>query len=222
MDAHDGHHDHSHHDHTDHVAEYRRMFWIMLVLAIPVVALNEMFAHLIGYSLPKAAWVTWVSPVLGTVMYVWGGRPFLTGAGDEIRARKPGMMLLISLGITVAFLSSLGASLGFLSHELNFWWELAMLVVIMLLGHWIEMRSIAQTTSALGALAALLPDVAERLEHGEIVQVAPADLRVGDLVMVRPGAAIPADGRIVEGSASLDESMITGESRPVQIGRAHV
>ena len=188
----------------------------MLVLAVPVVGFNEMFADLLGYQLPDAGWVWWVSPVLGTVMYVWGGRPFLTGAVSEIRARQPGMMLLIGLAITVAFIASWGASLRILDHELNFWWELALLVVIMLLGHWIEMRSLAQTTSALDSLAALLPDEAEKIDGDDVVTVPPADLAVGDIVIVRPGAAVPADGRIIDGSASMDESMVTGESKSVR------
>ncbi|OAH49492.1 heavy metal translocating P-type ATPase [Microbacterium oleivorans] len=212
-----GHADHGGHaGHGDHVASFRRLFWIMLVLAVPVVGFSMMFAMLIGYELPDAAWVGWVSPVLGTVMYVWGGTPFLTGAVSELRARKPGMMLLIALAITVAFLASWGASLGVLDHELDFWWELALLIVIMLLGHWIEMRSLAQTTSALDSLAALLPDESEKVDGDNTVTVAPADLRVGDVVVVRPGGRVPADGRIVQGSASMDESMITGESRPVR------
>ncbi|WP_394289317.1 heavy metal translocating P-type ATPase [Microbacterium sp.] len=212
-----GHADHGGHaGHGDHVASFRRLFWIMLVLAVPVVGFSMMFAMLIGYELPDAAWVGWVSPVLGTVMYVWGGTPFLTGAVSELRARTPGMMLLIALAITVAFLASWGASLGVLDHELDFWWELALLIVIMLLGHWIEMRSLAQTTSALDSLAALLPDEAEKVDGDNTVTVAPADLRVGDVVVVRPGGRVPADGRIVQGSASMDESMITGESRPVR------
>ncbi|GAA4522748.1 heavy metal translocating P-type ATPase [Brachybacterium paraconglomeratum] len=157
----------------------------------------------------------WVAPLLGTVMYVWGGRPFLTGAVSEIRARQPGMMLLIGLAITVAFIASWGATLGFLDPQLEFWWELALLIVIMLLGHWVEMRSLAQTTSALDSLAALLPDQAERIDGEEIVSVSPAELRHGDLVLVRPGASIPADGTIREGRADVDESMVTGESRPV-------
>ena len=185
----------------------------MLVLAVPVVALNEMFAELLGYDVPGWAW--WVSPVLGTVIYVWGGRPFLTGAVDELRARKPGMMMLISLAITVAFLASAGATLGLLPHELNFWWELALLVVIMLLGHWIEMGSLERTTSALDSLAELLPDEAEKLVGEEVTLVAPGDLLVGDVTLVRPGAAVPADGRIVAGAASMDESLVTGESAPV-------
>jgi len=190
----------------------------MLVLAIPVVGFNETFAHLIGYQLPDAEWTRWISPLLGTVIYFWGGRPFLTGAVSEIRSRKPGMMLLIALAITVAFVSSWGASLNLLDRGLNFWWELALLVVIMLLGHWIEMRSLAQTTSALDSLAALLPDEAEKIDGDEVVKVTPADLEVGDVVIVRPGASVPADGIIVDGSASMDESMVTGESKTVRRG----
>jgi Cu2+-exporting ATPase len=126
------------------------------------------------------------------------------------------MMLLIALAITVAFVASWGASVGLLHHQLDFWWELALLIVIMLLGHWIEMRSLAQTTSALDSLAALLPDEAEKVDGDTTVTVAPADLQIGDVVVVRPGGRVPADGRIVQGSASMDESMITGESRPVR------
>ena len=218
----EGHSEHGHADHGghaghgDHVARFRRLFWIMLVLAVPVVGFSMMFSMLIGYPLPDAAWVGWISPILGTVMYVWGGAPFLTGAVSELRARKPGMMLLIALAITVAFIASWGSSLGLLDHELDFWWELALLIVIMLLGHWIEMRSLAQTTSALDSLAALLPDEAEKVDGDTTVTVAPADLVVGDVVVVRPGGRVPADGRVVQGSASMDESMITGESRPVR------
>jgi len=219
----DGHAGMQHGDHgghaghgADHVARFRRLFWINLILAVPVVAFSGMFSMLLGYPLPDAAWVGWISPVLGTVMYVWGGAPFLTGAVSELRARKPGMMLLIGLAITVAFVASWGATLGLLDHELDFWWELALLIVIMLLGHWIEMRSLAQTTSALDSLAALLPDEAEKVEGDTTVTVAPADLVVGDVVVVRPGGRVPADGRVVQGSASMDESMITGESKPVR------
>lgn len=198
------------------MGQFRRLFWIMLVLAVPVVGFNDMFADLIGYSLPEAAWVWWVSPVLGTVVYFWGGWPFLSAGLGEARTRKPGMMLLIALALTVAFIASWGATLRLLDHELNFWWELALLVVIMLLGHWIEMRSLAQTTSALDSLAALLPDEAEKVDGEETVTVSPAELEVGDVVVVRPGAAVPADGRITDGSASMDESMVTGESQPVR------
>lgn len=215
--GHSGHGGHA--GHGDHAAQFRRLFWIMLVLAIPVVGFNDMFASLIGYTLPEVGGVDWISPALGTVMYVWGGRPFLTGGWDEIRTRQPGMMLLIALAITVAFIASWGASLHLLSHELDFWWELALLVVIMLLGHWIEMRSLAQTSSALDSLAALLPDEAEKVaQDGTVSTVSPDELQLHDVVIVRPGASVPADGTIVEGSASMDESMVTGESATVHRG----
>jgi len=204
-----------HSGHGDHVGQFRRLFWIMLALAVPTVALSGMFAMILGYTLPDVPGLPWVSPVLGTLMYAWGGKPFLTGAAGEVRARKPGMMLLIGLAITVAFIASWGASLGLLHHELDFWWELALLIVIMLLGHWIEMRSLAQTTSALDSLAALLPDEAERMVGDSVVTVSPADLVVGDIVVVRPGGSVPADGKIVDGRAAMDESMVTGESRTV-------
>nr|WP_241258395.1 heavy metal translocating P-type ATPase [Rhodococcus sp. KRD175] len=214
---HGGHTGHGGHaGHGDHVGMFRRLFWVMLVLAVPVIVASNMFAMLLGYSLPDSSWIAWVSPVLGTVMYAWGGSPFLTGAVSEIRSRAPGMMLLIALAITVAFVASMGASLGLLDHQLDFWWELALLIVIMLLGHWIEMRSLAQTTSALDSLAALLPDTAERVDGDDVVPVSPAELQLGDVVVVRPGGRVPADGTIVSGSASMDESMITGESRTVR------
>ncbi|AWR21965.1 heavy metal translocating P-type ATPase [Aurantimicrobium photophilum] len=215
--AHQDHGGHSGHgNHGGHVERFRRLFWINLIIALPVVAFSPMFAMLLGYEVP--GWATFVAPALGTLMYAWGGWPFLTGAWSELKARKPGMMLLIALAITVAFFASWAATLGLVHHELEFWWELALLIVIMLLGHWIEMRSLAQTTSALDSLAALLPDEAERVEGDEIVKVAPAELAVGDIVIVRPGGSVPADGRIVDGRAAMDESMITGESRTVTRG----
>ena len=212
--AHQGHGTHA--GHGDHVAMFRRMFWITLALAVPTVASSAMFADLVGYPLPDVPSIRWLAPVLGTVIYLWGGRPFLTGAVAEVRRRRPGMMLLIGMAITVAFVASWGATLGLLSHELEFWWELALLVAIMLLGHWLEMRSLARTSSALDSLAALLPDEAERIEGDTVVTVPPSALAVGDVVVVRPGGRVPADGEVVEGAADVDESMITGESRPVR------
>ena len=214
--GHDGHSGHQGHaGHGDHVAQFRRLFWINLILAVPVVAFSSMFAMLVGYEIPDFPGSMWIAPALGTVMYIWGGWPFLTGALSELRSTSPGMMLLIGLAITVAFLASWGASIGLLDHQLEFWWELALLIVIMLLGHWLEMRSLAQTSSALDSLAALLPDEAERVEGDQTVTVSPSELQVGDIVIVRPGGSVPADGTITEGRAHLDESMITGESRPV-------
>lgn len=206
----------AHGGHADHVAQFRTLFAVMLVIAVPVVAADAMFADLVGYTLPENSLVEWISPVLGTVMYLWGGKPFLTGAVAEIRSRQPGMMLLIALAITVAFFASWAASLHWVDHTLDFWWELALLIVIMLLGHWIEMRSLSQTSSALDSLAALLPDEAERVVGESVETVPTAALATGDLVIVRPGARVPSDGTVVEGSADMDESMITGESKTVR------
>ncbi|MGW9632315.1 heavy metal translocating P-type ATPase [Agromyces sp. NPDC055520] len=225
-DPHAGHDMNGHGGHGDHVGQFRRLFWIMLVIAVPTIAFSPMFASILGYSLPDSPVVLWISPILGTVMYFWGGKPFLTGAWSELKARKPGMMLLIGLAITVAYFASLGASLGILDHHLDFWWELALLIVIMLLGHWIEMRSIMQASSALDALAALLPDEAERLvpsgagaAAASVTEtVSPSQLDVGDVVIVRPGGRVPADGDVIDGTASMDESMITGESVTVARG----
>ncbi|GGL88125.1 heavy metal translocating P-type ATPase [Nakamurella endophytica] len=212
---HGGHAGHGGHvGHGDHAAVFRERFWWSLALAVPTVLLSHMFADLLGYGVPAS--LTWVSPVLGTAVFVYGGWPFLTGALGEIRARAPGMMLLIALAITVAFVASGATSLGVGHLELDFWWELALLVVIMLLGHWLEMRAIGQASGALDALARLLPDRAERVDpDGTVRPVELSALAVGDVVLVRSGGRVPADGVVVDGRAHLDESMITGESRPV-------
>ena len=176
-----------------------------------------MFQDLLGYTAPKFPGSSWIPPVLGTAIFLYGGWPFLTGAVSEIRSRHPGMMLLIGLAITVAFVASWATQLGLV--ELDFWWELAALIAVMLLGHWLEMRAIGQASSALEALAELLPDEAERLTGSGETEVVPiSELRPGDVVLVRPGGRVPADGSIVEGVAELDESMITGESKPVARG----
>lgn len=202
-----------HAGHGAHGELFRRLFWRSLVLAIPVIATSEMVQEWFGYhlSFPGAGAV---APALGTVLFLDGGRPFLTGGLREIRSRTPGMMLLIAIAITVAFAASVSATLGL--GGLDFWWELAALVVVMLLGHWLEMRAIGQASGALEALAALLPDQAERVVEGGVEPVPVGDLRVGDLVLVRPGGRAPADGTITDGAATFDESMITGESRPVR------
>lgn len=212
-DAHQGHD--SHQGHANHVDQFRKLFWVMLLVALPVIGFSNAFAMLVGYQLPESLMFALISPVLGTVMYAIGGWPFLTGAVSEIKKLRPGMMLLISLAITVAYLASLGSSLGILDAALDFWWELALLIVIMLLGHWIEMRSLAQTTSALDSLAALLPDEAEVVQGEQTRKVSPSELSVGDLVVIRPGGRVPADGKISSGGASMDESMITGESKSI-------
>jgi Cu2+-exporting ATPase len=210
-----GHAMHGSHDkHAGHDPEvFRRRFWLTLVVSIPVVATSQMVMDWFGYHLNGVAWV---GPVLGTFVFVWGGWPFLKGAVDEVRDRAPGMMLLIAMAITVACASSMASSLGW--FDLEFWWELAALVTIMLLGHWQEMKAIGQARGALAALAALLPDDAEVVD-GDLVHTVPVDeLQAGQLVLVRPGARVPADGIIEEGEAEIDESMITGESKPVAKG----
>jgi len=172
-----------------------------------------MVQHWFGYSLNWVPGHSLVSPVLGSVVFAYGGRVFLKGGWDEIRLRQPGMMLLISLAIVVAFLSSLAHEFGLV--DLDFWWELAALVTVMLLGHWQEMRALGLTRGALAALAELLPDEAE-LVDGDDTRVVPASsLRQGDIVLVRPGTRVPADGSVETGQADFDESMLTGESRPV-------
>ena len=207
--GHGGHDKHAGHD----PEAFRRKFWLSLALTVPIVATSHMVMDWFGYRLDFPG-IGLVGPVLGTVVFAYGGWPFLEGAVREVRDRTPGMMLLIAMAISVAYLASLATALG--AFDLDFWWELAALVTIMLLGHWQEMKAIGQARGALSALAALLPDDAERLgADGQPVRVPVADLRVGDVVLVRPGGRVPADGRIVDGQAEMDESMITGESRPV-------
>src|SRR5919106_1762092 len=206
-------HGHGHGDHADHAAQFRSRFWLSLVLTIPIVAFSEMVQEWFGFRPPTFPGDDLVAPVLGTALFLYGGWPFLTGAIQEGRSRQPGMMLLIGLAISVAFGSSAATALGL--FDLEFWWELSLLITIMLLGHWLEMRATGQAQGALAALAELLPDDAERVRDGSVETVPIGALRVGDLVLVRSGARVPADGRIVEGEAEIDESMVTGESRPV-------
>lgn len=214
--GHDGHGGHG--GHGDHAAVFRRMFWWTLLISIPVIVTSPMVMDWFGYDLDFPG-RSWIGPVLGTVIFFWGGWPFLSGGADELRKRTPGMMLLISMAISVAYIASLATSFGW--FDLDFWWELAALVVVMLLGHWQEMRALGQAQDALSALAELLPDAAERIDdRGQIETITLDELTVGDTVLIRSGGRVPADGEITDGAAELDESMITGESKPVakQIG----
>ncbi|MDK8470032.1 heavy metal translocating P-type ATPase [Corynebacterium accolens] len=216
---HHGHgHEHGHghgHGHGDHAAMFRSRFWWSLLLSVPVVIFSPMVADLLGYGVPEFTGSSWIPPVLGTIIFIYGGTPFLQGGWSELKSRQPGMMLLIAMAITVAFVASWVTTLGIGGFDLDFWWELALLVVIMLLGHWLEMRALGAASSALDALAELLPDEAEKIIDGQAHTVPVSELAVDDIVLVRAGARAPADGTIVEGSAEFDESMITGESRPV-------
>jgi P-type Cu2+ transporter len=205
-----------HDKHAGHSVEmFRQKFWGTFLLSIPTVIWAPMIQHWFGYEAPGGpAASRWVPALFGTLVFAYGGWVFVKGAISEIRDRLPGMMTLISLAISVAFVFSLAVTFGFPGSDL--WWELATLVTIMVLGHWIEMRSISQAQGALKELAKLLPDSAARVVGDRTENVAVSDLRDGDLVLIRPGAAVPADGIVRDGSSDVNESMITGESRPVR------
>jgi len=207
----------SHDRHAGHsVAMFRDKFWWTFALTIPVVFWSTDVQHWLGYRAPSFLGSNLIAPVLGTAVFVYGGLVFIRGAWSELADHKPGMMTLISLAITVAFGTSLAATFGF--FEIEVWWELASLITIMVLGHWLEMRAISQARGALNALAALLPDTAERISGADTKTVPISDLHLGDMVLVRPGTRVPADGTVGEGAADVDESMITGESRTVSKG----
>jgi Cu2+-exporting ATPase len=213
-DAHGGHGAHAGHDPN----VYRRQFWIVLLLTIPVLVWSGDVQQWLGYRAPTFIGSEWIPAVFGTIVFLYGGRVFLVGARDELSNRQPGMMTLISLAIVVAFVASWAATLRLFSVDV--WWELATLITVMSLGHWIEMRSIMQAQGALAALSELLPDSAERITPSGTQRVALDELAIGDVVLVRPGSRVPSDGEVVDGNADVDESMITGESRPVpkQVG----
>lgn len=215
-DPHAGHGDHG--GHGTHGEMFRRRFWVSLILSIPVVGFSHMVAELLGYPMPDFPGAMWIPPVLGTVIFVYGGMPFLTGGWAELRSRRPGMMLLIAMAISVAFAASWITTLGLGGFDLDFWWELALLIVIMLLGHWLEMRALGSASGALDALAAMLPDTAEKVTDDGTEEVPSSELALDDVVLVRAGARVPADGTVVAGRAEVDESMITGESKTVTRG----
>jgi P-type Cu2+ transporter len=203
--------------HAGHsVAMFRDKFWLSFALTIPVVFWSTDVQHWLGYTAPAFAGSKFLPPVLGTIVFIYGGLVFIRGAWSELTEHKPGMMTLISLGIIAAFGTSLAATFGL--FELDVWWELTSLITVMLLGHWLEMRAISQARGALDALAALLPDTAERVKGDETESIPLSELGVDDIVLVRPGDRIPADGTVVEGTADVDESLITGESKTVTKG----
>jgi P-type Cu2+ transporter len=210
----------AHGDHDAHAGHsvdmFRSKFWLSLILTVPVVIWAEHVQMLLGYTAPAFAGSTWIGPVLSTVIFFYGGWVFVRGALGELRARLPGMMTLISLAIVVAFGFSWVVELGLIEAD-PIWWELATLVTIMLLGHWIEMRSINQAQGALQALAQLLPDTAHRIDGAGIEEEVPVNaLRRGDMVLVRPGESVPVDGLVRKGESAVNEAVITGESRPVK------
>ncbi|GAB4505101.1 MAG: heavy metal translocating P-type ATPase [Anaerolineales bacterium] len=202
-------------DHSGHEQMFRTRFWWSLLLTLPVLLYSEMLQRWLGFHAPAFPGSHWIPFIFSVVIFLYGGLPFLRMAIPEAQERKPGMMMLISLAISVAFVYSLLAQLTALGE--SFFWELVTLIDIMLLGHWLEMRSVRQASGALNELARLMPDTAERiLPDGSTETVPVAALRLNDLVLVRPGASIPADGEITEGESAVNESMLTGESRPVK------
>ena len=215
-DSHGGHNGHSGHgSHAGHEIMFRNRFWVSLALSIPVLYFSPALQSWLNYTAPVFPGSNWISPVLAVIVFVYGGIPFLQMAGWELRDRQPGMMTLISLAISVAFVYSI-ATLFFDLGE-SFFWELVTLIDVMLLGHWLEMRSVRQASGALDALAKLMPDEAERLDdNGDTTTVAVAGLQPGDRLLVRPGASVPADGQVYQGSSDVNEAMITGESKPVK------
>ena len=211
---HEGHQGHGV-DHSGHEAMFRTRFWGSLLLSVPVLAYSPFVQRIFGFTAPPFPGSEWVSFFFALVVFAYGGIPFLKMAVPEVRDRKPGMMSLISLAITVALVYSLIAQVTGIGE--GFFWELVTLIDVMLLGHWMEMRSIRQASGALDELAKLMPDTAERLlPDGSTETVPTSALKTGDIVLVRPGASIPADGEVVEGHSQVSEAMITGESRPVK------
>jgi P-type Cu2+ transporter len=220
---------HDHHDHgvmhEGHITLMRNRFWVSLPLTIIVVLYSGMIQQWFGFSMPEFPGSDYLAPVLGSFIFFYGGLPFLGMARHELMSRQPGMMTLISIAIITAYvysmavfffpaLDEMGMAVG---ESMDFFWELATLITVMLLGHWIELRSVSQAQGALKELAKLLPDTAERIsDNGETEKVAVSDLQAGDRVLVRPGGSIPADGVVAEGESQVNESMITGESRPVE------
>jgi Cu2+-exporting ATPase len=220
-DPHGGHKmtdDRGGHDrHAGHsVAMFRDKFWLSFALTTPVIIWSSDVQGWFGYTAPSFPGSKLIPAVLGTLVFIYGGLVFIRGARRELADHTPGMMTLISLAIIVAFGTSLAATFGL--FEIDVWWELASLITIMVLGHWLEMRAISQARGALNALAALLPDTAERVTGADTQSVPLSELRPGDILLVRPGARVPADGTVIEGAAEVDESMITGESKTVPKG----
>ena len=201
--------------HAGHeISDIRRRFWVVLLLTVPVVFYSKSIQDVLNYTPPKLPGSAYYPSVLGTFIFIYGGSFFLKGALRELRERRPGMMTLVSLAITVAFAYS--AAVTFTRHGEALFWELSTLIAVMLLGHWIEMSAVGKASGALRELARLMPDEAERMTEGDTEIIPVGELHLGDLVLVRPGAKIPADGEVVSGESDVNEAMITGESRPVE------
>ncbi len=203
---------HAHHDHCHNVADFQKRFWVSLALTIPVLLLSEMIQQWLGISF-RLPFHSYILFALSAAIFVFGGWPFLAGAVSELRSRRPGMMTLIGTAIAVAFVYSSATVFFIRGHD--FFWELATLIVIMLLGHWVEAKSVLGASRALEELVRIMPTTAHLLRDGQVIDLPVSDLKPGDLVLVRPGEKIPADGRVAEGRSPVNESLLTGESVPV-------
>ncbi len=200
--------------HANHEEIFRRKFWISTLLSIPVLVFSETVQGWLGYSFPEFPFSNWIPPVFSIIVFIVGGLPFFSMAKGELKDKQPGMMTLISMALAVAFAYSLASTL--FNLESSFYWELVTLIDIMLLGHWIEIRSVRQASGALQELSKLMPDEANLVtEDDEVRTVRVSSLEKGDVVLIRPGESTPADGEIIKGESSMDESMITGESKPI-------
>ncbi|MEM2667051.1 MAG: heavy metal translocating P-type ATPase, partial [Candidatus Bathyarchaeia archaeon] len=204
---------HSHHHHAHHVAEFKRRFWASLALTVPILLLSEMIQMWFGLEWLKIPFQKEVLSLLSLIVYFYGGWPFLKGLADEVKAKQPGMMTLIGAAISVAMFYSLGTVFAFSGKD--FYWELATLIDVMLLGHWVEAKSVMGASMALEELVRIMPTTAHLIKNGEIVDVPTTQLQKGDVVLVRPGEKIPSDGVVVEGESSVNEALLTGESKPV-------
>jgi len=214
-DMHSDHAGHAGGMHAGHATLMRDRFWLSLALTIPVLLYSDMLQIWLGFRPPVLPLMEWIAPVFSTLIFILGGLVFLNMARGELALRQPGMMTLISTAITTSYIYSMAVFL-FASGEEGFFWELATLIDVMLLGHWIELRSVGQAQGALRELAKLLPDQAERILPSGETEIVPANqLQVGNKLLIRPGASIPADGQVIEGASSVNESMLTGESKPV-------
>ncbi len=215
--------DHNHHNHRaeqthekhagHHTQDFLKKFWVVLVLTVPIIVYSDLPKAFLGWSAPMFPGSDFIQLLLGSIVFFYGGLVFLKGAVDEIKARLPGMMTLIALAISAAYFYSVGTTLT--GMGMGLYWELATLIAVMLIGHWIEMKAVQSAKGALRELAKLLPDTAEVIREGKTFQVAIRELRQGDTVLVRPGGKVPADGIVIEGDTEMDESLITGESRPI-------
>lgn len=204
----------SHHEHEGMIGDFKKRFLVSLILTVPILLLSKMIQEWLGINI-SFPYDDVVLLLLSTIVYFYGGWPFLKGSLDEMKQKNPGMMMLIALAISVAYFYSVGIILG-LGEGHDFFWELATLIDIMLLGHWIEMKSIMGASNALQELVKLLPSIAHRIDDEKIEDIAVSELQTGDVILIKPGEQVPVDGKIIKGATTVDESMLTGESLPIE------